>query len=171
LFAVALVAGEAHGGEFGNVLGTPLVDERSRQASAQALEGIIKVLNAIRLRELRNPDQGAKELSEAVAVLGRAHEMMKAVRLPPDLDKSFDLKGLPQPYQGIVENAVRRMGRQNPTKLSELYSLLVDATESLRVSIEKQVGGGPQPIFPALRPEISVYFALADAVSHVSRSL
>ena len=112
LFAVALVAGEAHGGEFGNVLGTPLVDERSRQASAQALEGIIKVLNAIRLRELRNPDQRAKELSEAVAALGRAHEMMKAVRLPPDLDKSFDLKGLPQPYQGIVENAVRRMGRQ-----------------------------------------------------------
>lgn len=159
LICLALCTG-AHAGEFGNVLGSSEGAGQSRDASATALEGVGKVIEGLRQRELL-PGSGGEQFQQAAQLFADAANKMEAVL--PFLDDEelsqqqfaflTELKGTDaQTYAVIGETK----------SLKDVYRSFANVTRQMSSVVGSLAGQANA--FRAISPLLITYFRVADSV-------
>lgn len=175
--------------ELGNVFGSAA--EQSRNASAQALDGLINIFSALRNRELRNIGAGQENLGKASAIFQAAAQSMRKVDIPASdnisLVSNINPGLLPQ-VQAIRESLARpspidwrnlrnppvggdlakELAPNRPDDLKQLYRRFAAETELLGLLAANLSKRSDVPsILAQLAPAIVVYIRLGDAITRV----
>lgn len=167
-FPVSVVRAE----EFGNVFGNNEVVERSRNASARAIDGIILSLYAVRARELKE-SSGEKELLEASQRLFEAADAMS-----PILDTDFPEIPLDQEQVAIAirfamsSPTLAMFGIDKVTTYKELFAVFRNMTIHVgEICKEASATPADTSVFAKISEPIQQYFALANFVSQIGRAI
>jgi hypothetical protein len=171
--ALILVATPAPAPEFGNLLGSSSVERASAKASARALEGLERVLNALRLRELEGLKAGGPALDNAAdSLLDAAKDMRLILPQLTQNDRQLRIDNLQPPERLFVTRVFTGLGQPVPTKQSDLYILFVSETEKLGTLVETsgKAAGSGTPIMPIFVEDMARYLRLGSAVTVLART-
>ena len=159
----------ANGGEFGNFFFKGK-EQNSINASAKALQGIESVVSAIRLRELKKFGEGDKALDSAVGSLKEASGMIEKIEIGIGEDKEIPWNKIPNHERNIVLSMNGILNHKGlPNKISELLKMFSESTYHLANTISQNLKKGPEPIFPQISPEFSLYLRFGGAISDIAR--
>lgn len=159
LIWIAVCAG-TQAGEFGNVLGSSEGAGQSRDASATALEGVGKVIEGLRERELL-PGSGAEQFQQAARLFADAANKMEAV-LPFVPEEELSQRQFAYLTQLQVADGQTYASIRESKSLKDVYRSFASVTR--RMSDVAGSLAGQQNAFRAISPELIAYFRLADSV-------
>lgn len=158
------------GSEFGNIFGRDDIEIASSQASALALQALQTTLEGLRQRELREGD-GTDKLREASALLRSAAEQMQKI-IEEGLGElgSVNITGETySDYAKTIEVSSHAFSFDKPSNIYELYISFTRSTSIMADIIEKNAFANDGPVFTRISQPLQQYFALAEAVTEVSR--
>ncbi|WP_164889538.1 hypothetical protein, partial [Mesorhizobium sp. M7A.F.Ca.CA.002.03.2.1] len=151
-----------HAGEFGNVLvGSAEATQRSREASATALDGVAKVIEGLREREgAAGLGAGREQFQQAAQLFADAANKMEAV-LPflPNEELSqqqfaylTELRG-PGGLSAVIPES---------KSLKDVYRSFANVTRQMSSVVEGLAGQANA--FRTISPLLTTYFRVADGV-------
>jgi len=173
LTSVLYVGTPAKAEEFGNVFsGLKEIESASRQASTEALDGIIAILNGIRDREAGKGD-GINAAFSAADSFFNASTQMKVI-LGKEGFPDFKLSAY---HQGIISVELSHYRDFEEFKISKIENFRRLFEEFARQtgqmgSMAKEATGVSENerMFAKVARRLQWYFALADAVSVISQN-
>jgi hypothetical protein len=165
-----VTAATARAGEFANILApqNQALEQRSRAASAKALNGLQSLLAAFERSELRDIDGRRRELSAALVTLGDAERQIAETEIPQDLNRELASPPLqPADMQFLAFLFQSQLGFPPPKDLRELYRGFREATARLRQLVEREAGNSGPLLNPELITRLRYYLAIGELVSRV----
>lgn len=159
--------------EFGNVFsGLEEIESASRQASTEALDGIISVLNGIRQRE-SGEGNGVEAVISAADSFFSAGSQMKDI-LGKEGFPNFELSA---DHRGVLKQSLSRYNEYEEFGISKignfrnLFEEFGRQTSRMGSLAKEATGVGEnERMFAKVSRQLQWYFAFADVVSAISES-
>jgi hypothetical protein len=171
-FALALVATPAPAPEFANALGTPAIEQASVDASGRALDGLGRILAAIRIRESDGLRAGGSALDDAADILRQVATDMKNLQVQlSQNERRLSIGDLQPPERQLVESVFSRFGGP-PARQSDLFMLFAAETEHLAAVVQQAADAADAgvPVMPLFVNEMAFYLRLGSAVTVLART-
>jgi hypothetical protein len=161
--------------ELGNIL-FPNVEQRSREASAMALEAIAGTMSALAAVE-RNKKELSQELfGKSAALLRKATGQMSAILDKAKVDKEFQaylneeapLQKLSKEDSELFAQIVAKMKLPKPKTRQDVFLTFVQRGDLLAAHLEKptQNGGTHRPIID----DVDEFLKMGDIVTNLMRT-
>ncbi|WP_157814339.1 hypothetical protein [Rhizobium sullae] len=167
LVGCLLVPPLANASEFGNVYGSPEIENASRQASASALEAIENILRGLRERESQQGN-GSEQFRAAADLLLQARTVFGRLLDMPDLpDRPISEPEASRLVAGMNSEFVAASIRRAKTTKVLLFEL--QEQSGALAEVLGAVADSRQPIYPQISARLRDYMALAEVVTVVNR--
>lgn len=154
---------ESAASEFGNVFGQ--ADAQSRTASAQALDALSTIFQALKDRELKDIGNGQAKLEAAAGGLKEAAAQMHAIKI----------RDIPLAAFASDPDIIRLAENSKvppPQTLADLYHIFIVQTENMsNLVYNASKVGDSQAILPDLAPALAWYIHAGNVVTQISAQL
>jgi len=159
----------AESSEFGNIFGSSDAAQKSRAASAMALQAIEQLMSALRSRELQE-STGIEQMLSSANLLRTSADMMNAIVKGSSGEfPEASLAGIAPDLVQALETAGAHFDSVRPETLGALYSNFANATLALASAIEKATEEPNAPIFPRISSTLAYYFDYASLTTRVAQ--
>jgi hypothetical protein len=165
MFALILPVGSnPSASELGNIFGSG-DDEKARQASAQALDGLASVFLALKDRELKDVQGGQAKLKEAADALRGAAAKMREVKVA-EIQLGSAAK------DPDLQDFSKFMGMSPPKTLAQLYNIFITETDRVaQATAELAARTDEASIMPQIGPVVALYIRSGDLVTRIAASI